>query len=183
LTDRTARFSVRRMPRPLEQIAVHHLFAHNAWANARLLDFCERLTPEQLAWTTPGAVGTVGETLHHLVQAEGGYLSRVAPDLVPTHWEPFLAKDFSSVRARGEEMASLWLAYSARDPDPSEIRRKEWPDVTHEFPAYMEMAQALHHSTIHREQVCMILTVNAIEPPDLQPLAWADEIGVLKRIR
>jgi hypothetical protein len=103
---------------------------------------------------------------------------------VPAHWEPFLAKGFSAVRARDEDMARLWLAYAARDADPSEIRRKVWPDVTHEFPAYMEIAQALHHNTIHRdEQVCMILTMNAIEPPDLQPLAWADEIGVFKRIR
>ncbi len=159
------------MSRPPEQIALYHLFRHNAWANARLLDFCERLSAEQRAATAPGAVGSVAETLHHFVQAEGGYLSRVAPDLTPAHWERFLAKDFAAVRARAEEMERLWLEYAARDPDPSEIRRKEWPDVTHEFPAYMEIAQALHHSTAHREQVCTILTAVGLEAPDLQPLA------------
>ena len=171
------------MPRPLEQIALYHLFRHNAWANARLLNFCQELTGEQLAATAPGAVGTVAETLHHFVQAEGGYLSRVALDLVPGDWQTYLAKDLASVRARAEEMERLWLEYAARDPDLSEIRRKEWPDVTHEFPAYMEIAQALFHSSTHREQVSMILTAIELASPDLQPLAWADEIGVLKRIR
>ena len=171
------------MPRPPEQLALHHLVAHHAWANARLLEFCEQLDDQQLAATAPGAVGTVAETLRHFVQAEAGYLSRLAPELIPPDWDPHLARDLPSIRARAEHLASLWLEYAARDPDPSEIRRKQWPDVTHEFPAYMEITQALHHSTIHREQVCMILTSIGVAPPDLQPLAWADEMGVLKRIR
>jgi uncharacterized damage-inducible protein DinB len=45
---------------------------HNAWATEQLLSFCENLTEEQLAATAPGAVGSVFETLRHLIQAEGG---------------------------------------------------------------------------------------------------------------
>lgn len=171
------------MSRSPDQIALYHLFQHNAWATSRLFDFCERLSEKQLAAIAPGAVGSIAETLHHFVQAEGGYLDRVAHDLTPTDWAAFLAKDFGSVRARADQMAGLWQTYAARDPDPSEIRRKQWPDVTHEFPAYMEIAQALFHTSTHREQICTILTSIGLAPPDLQPLAWADELGVLRRIR
>ena len=171
------------MPRTPEQIPLYQLFQHNAWATEQLLAFCEGLSKEQLGATAPGAVGTLSETLHHFVQADGGYLSRLAPELIPPTWFGPLAKDFASVRARAAEMAELWRTYTARDPDAAEVRRKVWPDVTHEFPAYMEMAQALFHSHTHKEQVCMILTSVGIEPPDLQPLAWADAMGVLKRIR
>lgn len=171
------------MPRSPEQIPLHHLFAHNAWATEKLLEFCEQLTPEQWNATAAGAVGSVFETIHHLVQAEGGYLDRLAPDLTPSDWEHFLPKSLEAVRTRANQMAMLWREYTARDPDAAEIRRKVWPDVTHEFPAYMEITQALFHSHTHREQACMVLSSLGLQPPDLQPLAWADANGVLQRIR
>lgn len=171
------------MPRLPEQVPLYQLFLHNAWATEKLLDSCEPLTAEQLRATVPGAVGSLFETLHHFVQAEGGYLSRLAPELTPAHWEPRLAKTFEAVRSRARELKPLWLTFAATDPDAAQLHRKRWPDVTHEFPAYMEMAQALFHSHTHREQACMIVTSLGLEPPDLQPIAWADEIGALRRIR
>jgi hypothetical protein len=37
--------------------------------------------------------------------------------------------------------------------------------------------QALHHASIHGEQVCKALEAMGFEPPDLQPWAYADETG------
>jgi uncharacterized damage-inducible protein DinB len=158
------------------------LFAQNAWATDKVLSLCEGLTPEQLAARAPGAVGTLSETMHHYVQAECGYLSRLAPELIPPDWHPALSKDLRAVRARADELAPLWSAYAATDPDASEIRRKEWWDVTHEYPAGMEIVQALSHSYGHREQACAILTTLGIEPPELQGLKWGDELGMLRRL-
>ena len=171
------------MARPPRAIPLHYLFAHNAWANAQLLSLCETLPEEQQSATAPGAVGTVFETLHHLVQAECGYLRRLAPDLAPQQWPPQLDKDLAAVRSRANELEALWSEYAARDPDGGEIRRAVWPDVTHEFPAGMEIAQALSHSSAHREQVCTILTTLGLQPPELQGLAWGDAIGLLRRIK
>jgi uncharacterized damage-inducible protein DinB len=39
------------------------------------------------------------------------------------------------------------------------------------------VAQALHHGNVHREQVCAILTSLGIEPPDIQPWAYAWATG------
>ena len=171
------------MPRRPSEIALHWLFAHNAWATDQLLSVYETLSAEQRAATAPGAVGNVLETMHHLVQAETGYLTRLAPDLRPPHWERHLAKNFAAVRACANELEGLWSAYAARDPDAGEVRRAVWPDVIHEFPAGMEIVQALSHSYAHREQVCTILTTLGLQPPELQGLAWGDAMGLLRRIR
>ena len=38
-------------------------------------------------------------------------------------------------------------------------------------------AQALHHGNAHREQVCVILTGQGVEPPDIQAWAYAWATG------
>jgi uncharacterized damage-inducible protein DinB len=170
------------MTLPDEKNPLVWLFAHNAWATDRLLDFCGGLSEEQLAATAPGAVDSVLGTLQHYVQAEGGYYTRLALDARPAHWDLYLAKDFDAVRERAAEMKELWAAYAATDPDPSATRGWTWPDVRHEFPAGMETAQALSHSHAHREQVCVILTSIGLQPPDISALAWGDSTGWLRRL-
>jgi uncharacterized damage-inducible protein DinB len=170
------------MARSPDRLPLHWLFAHNAWATEQLLAFCENLSEQQLAATAPGAVGSVFETLHHVIQAEGGYLSRLAPELRPAHWQRYVAKDYASIRERARELEGLWNTYAAADPDAAAIRGVTWPDVRHEFPAGVEMAQAVSHSYGHREQVCTILTSLGLQPPDLSGLAWGDAMGVLRRL-
>jgi uncharacterized damage-inducible protein DinB len=167
--------------RPAGAIPLHSIFAHNAWATEQLLAFSEKLNEQQLAATAPGAVGTLFETLHHYIEAEGGYLSRLAPNLRPAHWPRYLSTDFASVRTRAAELEPLWSTYAATDPDASAVCRVTWPDVTHEFPAGMEIVQAISHSYGHREQACTILTTIGLQPPDLSGLAWGDAHGLLRR--
>ena len=170
-------------PRPPVQIPLHHLFAHNSWATLRLLAFCERLPPEQIHATAPGAVGSTFETLHHVVQAECGYLARLAPALKPTEWQPYLDKTLEAVKTRAVTLAGLWDTYAATDPDAETPCRPRWPDGrVSEYPAGMEIVQALHHSTAHREQICTILTTLGLEPPDTQGIAWGVELGMIRRL-
>jgi uncharacterized damage-inducible protein DinB len=170
------------MARSPSEIPLHYLFAHNAWATEQLLVLYETLTEEQRAATAPGAVGNALQALHHIVQAEQGYLSRLAPTLAQSHWQPYLAKDFGAVRERAAELERLWSVYAATDPDAGATCRAEWPDVTHEFPAGMEIVQAISHSYAHREQVCTILTTLGLQPPELQGLAWGNATRLLRRL-
>ena len=169
------------MTRSPQQIPLHYLFAHNAWATEQLLSFCEGLSERQMSATAPGAVGNLFETLRHLVQAECGYFSRLTSGKLPPHWQPYLERDFAVVRARAKELEGLWLAYAASDPDAGELRSKQWPDVLHTFPAGMEITQAISHSHAHREQACTIITSLSLEPPDISGLAWGDAMGMLQR--
>jgi uncharacterized damage-inducible protein DinB len=61
---------------------------YNAWATAELLTFCEPLPAAQLASTLPGTLGTIFETLHHLIESDGHYVRRVAPHLWPALLHP-----------------------------------------------------------------------------------------------
>ena len=79
-------------------------------------------------------------------------------------------------------MKERWAAYATSDPDPSGTRGWTWPDVRHEYPAGMEIAQAFSHSHEHREQVCVILTSIGLQPPDISGLAWGDSMGWLRRL-
>src|SRR5215211_5887759 len=92
------------------------LFAHNAWASLKLLDFCERLSDEQLDATAIGGFGSIRNTLQHIVGAEVSYVERVngklpAELLSPNQFAGFeVLKD--AVRWTGDEL--LQLALSAR---------------------------------------------------------------------
>ena len=56
------------------------LYAYNHWANVRLLDRAEQLTPEQLHAPNPGGFGSVHDTFVHLMETEffwaGSHLAR-----------------------------------------------------------------------------------------------------------
>src|SRR5215213_6082096 len=92
------------------------LFAHNAWANLKLLDFCERLSDEQLDATAIGCFGTIRDTLQHIVGAEVSYVERVNGKLPPKPLSRDQVPGFEllkdTVRWAGDEL--LQLALSAR---------------------------------------------------------------------
>lgn len=46
--------------------------------------------------------------------------------------------------------------------------------VGHEVQSSIPIVQALHHGTLHRGQVCAILTGLGIEPPDLQVWTYGE---------
>src|SRR5215210_4615824 len=92
------------------------LFAHNTWANLKLLDFCARLSDAQLDATAIGCFGSIRDTVVHIVGAEVSYVVRVNGKLPP---QPFSRGEFpgfaslkDAVRWTNDEL--LQLALSAR---------------------------------------------------------------------
>src|SRR5205085_11187308 len=57
------------------------LFQYNAWATLKLLDFCEKLTEEQLNAASVGGYGHIRVTLQHMIVAEVDYVSRIIGEL------------------------------------------------------------------------------------------------------
>src|SRR5215510_1787861 len=49
-------------------------FEHHIWANDRILEACEALTPNQLDAAVPGTYGPIMETIRHLIQGDSFYL-------------------------------------------------------------------------------------------------------------
>ena len=154
-------------------------FLHNAWATKRLIGVCRSLTEEQLRRPGP-PLGSILATLNHLVRADGHYL----PDarVKRPHWasvageESVYVDDLGVLEARADESAALWQEYLADPIDPAQ--KVLFDQGTYECPIVIPVIQALHHGSIHREQVCAMLAVLGIESPDIQPWGYADETGL-----
>ena len=155
------------------------LFAHNTWANLKLLDFCERLSDEQLDTTAIGGYGSIRDTLWHIVGAEVSYVERVngrlPPNPPPQGQFPGFAVMKDAARWTGDEL--LQLAISARKD--TSVRQRP-PRQLIEYKLASLIAQAINHSTEHRAQISAIITQLGIEPPDMSGWQYMDEIGELQ---
>jgi uncharacterized damage-inducible protein DinB len=138
-------------------------FGHHVWATARVLDACAALDETQLATTVPGTYGSIIDTLRHLVGGDVFYL-----DVLRGREPPFdeEGSDIPTMRAVMEAHDPVWQRLVAGDIDPTTVVI-EYEDSGYEThaPLGIRLAQALHHGTDHRSQVCTALTSLGIEPP------------------
>jgi uncharacterized damage-inducible protein DinB len=149
-------------------------FEHEAWANAALLAFCEQLAPEQLRATSPGAYGSVLETIRHHLDAAAWYQHRLGLDRVAWEKQDLRTDDVGELRRRAGEVHGRWERILAEAVDPERVIDGD-PDgsPTEHIRAGVYLAQVLNHGSEHRGQVCTILTTLGIEPPELDVWAYA----------
>lgn len=150
------------------------LFAHNTWANLKVLDFCAGLGDEQLDSTAIGGFGSIRSTLTHIIGAEVSYVKRVTGKLAP---KPLARGEFPEfevlkelVRWTGDEL--LQLACSAYTDT---LVREQVPPYIAEYPLTSLIVQALSHSTEHRTQIATIITQLGMEPPDMSGWNYMEE--------
>ena len=146
-------------------------FAHHAWATRRVLDTCAALSPAQLDTAVPGTYGSILETLRHLVRADGWYLFVVSGDRA--HILDADHSDLQELRAAMERQGRAWSQLLVTDLDPDTILKEVDDDDGYQrhAPLGILLAQALHHGTDHRSQVCTAFTEIAVPVPDID--AWA----------
>ena len=155
-------------------------FAHHVWATLRLLDACLVLTREQMEGYVPGAYRPVLRTMRHLVGGDCFYLSML------TERTDLIDKDrlgIRELRAVMESNGTAWSAFLEHDVDPDAVIR----DVdAHSYQRYapvgIRLAQALHHGSDHRSQVCTALTALGLEPPSIDVWAFGLESGRIVEI-
>ena len=139
-------------------------FAHHVWATLRLLDACAPLTAEQLGTPVPGTYGSILETQRHLVGADCSYLSVTSGDGTVLIDEDHMG--LPELRAAMEGNGAAWSRLLAEDLDPDAVleRHRDDGSETH-APLSIRLAQALHHGTDHRSQICTALTTLGVQPP------------------
>ncbi|MDP9296955.1 MAG: hypothetical protein M3O88_09725, partial [Actinomycetota bacterium] len=123
------------------------------------------LSPEQLRTTVPGTYGSILETQRHLVGGDSGYLFTVTGERTP-----FIDDDhmgLPELRAAMEGHGAAWSRLLAQDLDPDAVLKEVDEDDGYERDAPMgiRLAQALHHGSDHRSQICTALTTLGVEPP------------------
>ncbi len=144
-------------------------FGHHVWATLRLIDACLELDPDQLQTSVPGTYGSILETMRHLVGADVSYLFVTSGER--TALTDTDRMDLAGLRAEMATHGPAWSSVVARDLDPDTVleRRREDGSETH-APLGIRLAQALHHGTDHRSQICTALTTLGVEPPTID--AW-----------
>ncbi len=149
---------------------------HNSWANQRLIEFCRGLSEEQLAWTVPGTLGSIHETLYHTVGSQFGYLMALTGEPLPftptRAGEPPLPLDeLVRLERMALERCERLLA------EPFDIARMTSRPNRPKAAAGIVLAQYVHHGSDHRAHVGTILGAHGVQPPDIDVWAYGLERG------
>lgn len=154
--------------------ALHDLSRHNAWATARLLEFCQALDDATLDQTVPGTYGTILQTLRHIIASEGSYLWRLTRESAIRGWSPADPIGLDELRERAALLARTWEQFLAREVDTERLGEARGDDgEVFAVRAGVFITQAFHHANEHRAHVCTILGATGHEPPDLSGWEYA----------
>jgi uncharacterized damage-inducible protein DinB len=150
-------------------------FRHSSWATRTLLDACRGLSASQRVAPPAHGYGSIEATFNHLVRSDAAYaavLGAVRPAWAAVEGD---AADLDGIRARADDAARAWQLVLAGPLDPERVLILE--DGAYEVHAGVIVAQALQHASAHREQIRARLRDLGVEPPELQPWAYADATG------
>jgi uncharacterized damage-inducible protein DinB len=157
-------------------------FGHHAWATLRLIDVCLPLSADQLETSAVGTYGSILATMRHIVGSDTSYLFVLSGGRVAEIDEDSM--DLTGLRAVMEANGPAWASLLARDPDPEADVLRHRDDGTDSIaPMGIRLAQAIHHGTDHRSQICTILTSLGVEPPEIDAWDYAEQDGRLKVIQ
>ena len=149
-------------------------FAHHVWATLRLIDTCLSLTPEQLDAAVPGTYGSILDTMRHFVGGDSYYLSHLTGDqeIDTDHM------DLRELRAAMEADERTWIELLAKDLDADAVVKDVDEDgYERDATIGIRLAQALHHGTDHRSQICTALTTLVVEPPGIDVWDFGAQTG------
>jgi uncharacterized damage-inducible protein DinB len=148
-------------------------FRHSAWATKRLIAACEAVSAEELMRPAPG-LGSILATLSHLVVSDARFVATL--DGGPPAWlEEAETNDLGDLLTLAEESGERWQRFLRQPVDGERLVTLD--EGAYETHAAVVVVQALHHVSVHGEQVCACLTALGVAPPDVQPWALADETG------
>ena len=156
-------------------------FGHHAWATLRLIDTCLALTPEQRGTSVAGTYGSILETMRHLVGADSSYLFALTGGRVSEIDEDSM--DLAELRTAMEGNGVAWSSLLEQDLDPGFVVVRHRDDGTESHaPMGIRLAQAVHHGTDHRSQICTALTGLGLEPPEIDAWDFAAHGGRLVEV-
>ena len=151
-------------------------FGHHIWATLRLIDESLKLSPSQLNTSVPGTYGSILETTRHLVGSDSIYLFRLTGGEHPRIDEEHM--HLPELRATMDANGPAWSRLLERDLDADAIVVALGDDGSESrVPVGVRLAQALHHGTDHRSQICTALTTLGVQPPSIDVWDFAEATG------
>jgi len=153
------------------------LFTFNRWANAKMLEACRKLTPEQYAAEPVEGWSSVRATMWHIAVVTEGWLRGLTndPDMsLPTEAELATVDDAERLllQAYGRFDALLPTLTAEWLTTPVTLRRRN-RSVT--LPPWAVLRHIVNHTTYHRGQVASKLKRFGIQQAESDFVFWAME--------
>ena len=156
---------------------VRNLYDYNAWANARILDTAEALTPAQLLAPGGASFDSVRDTLVHAMGAQWLYLERWQGRSPRTMPEATAFPDLRTIRGRWSEIERDTQAFMASLDDmrlAADVTYTNAQGVPWTYPLWQQMVHQVNHATQHRSEAAVLLTQLGHSPGWLDLLYFVD---------
>ena len=165
--------------------AIRELYAYSAWANARILDTAEQLSPEQFTSSGDG-FDSIRDTLVHTAAVQWLWLERWREASPRELWDLAGFADVAALRTRWDEVEAATSQYVAtlREPDLAcVVSYVNFQGETWAYPLWQQLLHQVNHSTQHRSEAALLLTRFGCSPGWLDLLVYIDEQGSDQRRR
>jgi len=156
---------------------IRNMYAYSDWANARILETTEQLTPEQYTAASDGC-DSIRDTLVHTASAHWLWLERWRESSSPEFWDPADFPDVAALRSRWEEVEEATSAYIASLGEPDLARVVSYVNFQGEtwaYPLWQQLLHQVNHATQHRSEAALLLTRLGYSPGWLDILFYIDE--------
>jgi uncharacterized damage-inducible protein DinB len=154
-------------------------FGHSAWATKRLIAACEAVSAEELVRPALG-LGSMLATLSHLVVSDARFVATLDGGL-PAWLDEAETNELPQLLALAQQSGERWQRLLRQPLDGERLVTLD--KGAYETQAGVVVVQALHHVSVHGEQLCASLTALGVAAPDVQPWALADESGRSRWLR
>ncbi len=154
------------------------LYAYNDWANRRILDYAERLTPEQLHAEGVASFGSIHATLVHMLANQQVWFSiwQGTHVMGEDGLAPADFADLAAIRVQWSEVeAEIRRFVAALEPEgersPARILTWSFEEGATQSRALWEiMLHVVNHGTQHRSEIAAMLTQFGHSPGGLDLL-------------
>ncbi len=161
----------------MEPAWIVSLYDYNAWANRHLLDLAERVEPAKLTQPIGMSFGSILDTLSHVCNAEGIWLSRWhgdSPRVAPKVGGLGLAELRERLTARDQEIRTFVGGLTRAELDqPRDYTDFQGRSFT--TPIWQLLLHVINHGTHHRSEASTMLTDLGTPPPPLDLIAFFRE--------
>jgi len=153
------------------------LYAFNRWANAKMLEACRKLTPEQYAAEPVPGWSSVRSTVYHIAVVTEGWLRGLKGDpdeSVPTEAEIATVGDAERLLERGYGHLDAILGHFTKEQlaVPITLRRRGRSATV---PPWAVLRHVVNHTTYHRGQVASKLKRFGVQQAETDFIFWALE--------
>lgn len=152
-------------------------FAYNTWANARVFGAIQGANAAHVEEEAPGTVGSITETLKHMVGVEDIYLQMLRDATPGTNGAlaGYFDQSIDWFASRADALGAEYqqLLTTADQAVYSAALRVPWLDFA--LTKRDGLLQVLSHSAQHRAQVLSALGARGVEVPGLDYVEFVEE--------